>query len=75
MNDLSEGIDSEYIKCKDVNKETFEYVMKTAIEQCDLYIQGKEEGNIKLQRAYQVALYLCDSIVLIMICIFLLIFY
>ena len=43
----------------DVNKDTFEYIMKIVIYQCDKYLEGMEENNKALKKTFRKPLYLC----------------
>ena len=48
-----------YDNTMNVNKDTFEYVMQIVKDQCDKYIDAKENKNKKLIKVYSRPLYLC----------------
>ena len=43
----------------DVNKDTFDYLMKIVIYQCDKYAEGIEENNKALKKTFRKILYIC----------------
>ena len=48
-----------YINSTDVNKDTFEYVMKIVVYQCDMFLKGKQTENNALKKEFKNPLYLC----------------
>ena len=48
-----------YDNSKDVNLDTFNYIMKIVNEQCDLYLKGKEQKQKSLMNKYKRPLTLC----------------
>ena len=48
-----------YVNSNDVNKDTFEYIMKIVIYQCDNYAEGVEENKKALKKTFRKPLYLC----------------
>ena len=48
-----------YVNSKNVNEDTFEYVMKIITYQCDKYLEGKENDDKALIKEFKKPLYLC----------------
>ena len=47
------------VNSNDVNKGTFEYIMKTIMYDCDKYAEGVKENNEALKKTFRKPLYIC----------------
>ena len=48
-----------YVNSTDVNKDTFEYVIKIVIYQCNMFLKGKQTENKALKKEFKPPIYVC----------------